>query len=308
MPSPDAKQNVTQRIIAVWQMIPGGALLFAVVPLLLLSYFGWYYYGAEHIDQAFYSVRKEQMTLTPQPAWIKHSVLDQVFEAGNLGRLSLLDPSSTATIAQAFEANPWVRSTMRVTKNVGSKVSVDVVFRRPLAMVHCKPGSREIAREQQLDLEAGFFPVDEQGILLPVKGNFSVGDLANYFLIYADGGAWPRGDFGMPFGDPRITEALKLCSYLEPERESLQIQRIKIEQDNRLSGRNDLVFVLQTADKHQIRWGHAPEAEGVGEPLAAKKLNSLAEWLQKLRSASATASHVDLLSTTTPVSSLQRPR
>lgn len=300
------KQSPLQRFISLWKLVPGGALLFAVVPLILLTYLGWYYYGASHIDQAFYAVRKEHVSLTPQPPWIRSSVLDQVFDSAKLDRLSLLDPKTCATIAQAFDASPWVKTTTRVTKEVGGKVLVDVVYRRPLAMVFYKlsvdPASQSGAPTAT---EQGFFPVDEDGILLPTHDNFGEEDLkqAKYFLIYADGATPHASDFGMPFGDQRVTEALKLCTFLEPVRERLQLHGVIVEQAPRVSGRSPLVFRLVTAgNKQQIRWGHAPGSEGVGEPTAQQKLQTLTNWLTEQLSSSSPAAQLDLLAVGPPPS------
>ena len=283
MTSPIASQATLQRLIALWKLVPGGALLFAVVPLILLTYFGWLYYGAEHVDQTFYAVRKENVLLTPQPEWIRSSVLDQVFTTARLDRLTLLDPSTCATIAQAFEANPWVKQTARVTKSVGGKVAVDVVYRQPLAMVYYNPSEGT----------PGFYPVDYEGILLPVEGNFTEEDVRKYFVVYA--GAAPRGEWGMAYGDDRVMEALKLCIFLGSQREALQIKGIYVEQDPRANGRSTLVFRLLMADQHVVLWGHAPDAEGVGEPTADQKLATLTHWLAEKRSNPSTPAQLDLL-------------
>ena len=70
------------------QRIPGGAVLFAVLALVVLGYFGWFYYGADHLDRALYSLKLENLTVTPQPAWIKSNVADEVFSHGRLDRIS----------------------------------------------------------------------------------------------------------------------------------------------------------------------------------------------------------------------------
>ncbi|MEZ6137861.1 MAG: hypothetical protein R3C53_23485 [Pirellulaceae bacterium] len=71
MANTPSEKALRQRVVDVLQYIPGGALLFAVVPMLVLGYLGWFYYGADHIDGAFYSVNFEHITVTQQPPWIK---------------------------------------------------------------------------------------------------------------------------------------------------------------------------------------------------------------------------------------------
>ncbi len=294
MSSP-AQKSFRERFAGIWQYVPGGALLFAIVPLVLLSYLGWFYYGAQHLDQALYALTAEHLTVTSQPAWIPTSnVRQEVFQRARLDRISLLDPKANATIAQAFEAHPWIRSTTRVTKVAGGKVAVDVVYRQPLAMVYCQPRSLDAQSAPQTVKEPGFFPVDAEGIMLPIE-DFSQAQVLEYFLIMADN-ATPSGQIGMAFGDVRIANALKVCGLLESERRRQKLQRVYVEQDHRSSGDSPWIIVLETTDKHQIVWGHMPGAEGMGEPSAPEKLRTLWAWLETQREAQATGKSLNLLS------------
>lgn len=306
MSSP-APKSFRERFAGIWQYVPGGALLFAIVPLILLSYLGWFYYGAQHLDQALYALTPEQLTVTPQPVWISTSkVREEVFQRARLDRISLLDPKANATIAQAFEAHPWIRSTTRVTKAVGGKVAVDVVYRQPLAMVYCQPQSLEASNAPQTIKEPGFFPVDAEGIMLPTE-DFSRAEVLEYFVIRADN-ATPTGQIGMAFGDVRIVNALKVCSLLEPVREREKLQSVYVEHDHRSSGDSPWIIVLETTDKHQIIWGHMPNAEGVGEPSASDKLQALSAWLTTQREAQATRKSLNLMSRSNRPVSHRLPR
>lgn len=294
MNSAKEPESLRERLVALLHLVPGGALLFAIIPLVVLGYLGWFYYGADHLDQALYAVTAEDLEVTPQPTWIRRNVTDEVFHNNRLDRVSLLDPKSNATIAQAFETHPWVKSAKRVTKSAGGRVAVDLVFRKPLAMVYCQPSDEaSAAGDDQSVSQAGFFPIDADGVILPVD-DFDESHVWEHFLIFAQG-ARPAGDIGMPFGDSRITEALRLCAFLEPQRKQLGIQRVYVDHDPRAQGPNTLIVTLETNDKHLVRWGHVPGAEDPRESAPADKLRVLNSWLEQQRSANQTAGTLDLV-------------
>jgi hypothetical protein len=267
--------------------VPGGGLLFALVPLLILGYFGWYYYGAEHLDRTLYSLREENIELTPQPAWIHGDVRAEVYRSGALSHVSLLEPQASATIAHAFDAHTWIKTTNRVRKTSGGKVKVDVVYRKPAAMVYFRRapaiGSQEGAKPSQ----ASCFPVDEEGFVLP-SDDFAPADVHNYFVIFAPG-ATPAGGVGMAFGDDRILEALKLCHLLEPQRTALKLACVYVEADaleQQLGALNSWILRVETVDNRNIIWGHAPGKETKDEPRVEEKIASMQTWLQAPASAS----------------------
>lgn len=261
--------------------VPGGGLLFAIVPLLILGYFGWYYYGAEHLDRTLYSLREENIQLTAQPPWIHGDVRAEVYRSAALSHVSLLEPQASATIAHAFDAHTWIKSTNRVRKTSGGRVSVDVVYRRPTAMVFYHPtpaiGSQEAAKPNR----GACFPVDEEGYVLP-SDDFASAEVHNYFVIFAPG-ATPAGGVGMAFGDDRILEALKLCRLLEPQREALKLACIYVQADQleqQLGALNSWTLTVETVDKRIIIWGHAPGKETKDEPRVEEKIASMQTWLQ----------------------------
>jgi len=261
--------------LALWmRYVPGGGLLFAVAPLLVLGYFAWYYWGAEHLDKALYAVKLENLVATPQPTWIRTSqVREEVFESGGLGQLSLLDPQASATIAHAFESHSWVQRATRVTKLAGGKVTVDIVYRRPVAMIHYDGND---SNSSSAEIKKGFYPVDEEGVILPTT-DFDSSQVKAYFLIYAEG-ATPPSEVGMVFSDPRVKQSLELCRLLESKRVELRLERIYVMRDDRLGGPSPWLIRLWTSDQRQIDWGHAPGSESPGEPSAQEKLAKLLKW------------------------------
>lgn len=278
-------QPVRQKLALLLQHIPGAALLFAAFLLIVLGYFGWYYYGAEHLDQALYSLRLENLTVTPKPEWIRSDVAEEVYQSNRLDRLSLLDPRANAAIAQAFETHHWVKSASRVSKGVGGKVMVDLVYRRPIAMIYVEHDVPDGAVTRKA---AGFLPIDSEGTMLPTQSDFGSEDVLKYFVIYAQA-ARPAGEVGMPYGDARILEALSLCQFLEPYREQYGLEVIEIHQDRLASGPSPWSLTIFTRDKRrEILWGHAPRIEQSGELPADEKLKRLLSWLQQPLPATAT--------------------
>lgn len=260
--------------LAQWMhYIPGGALIFAVTPLLILGYFAWKNWGAEHLDVALYAVRIENLVTTPQPTWIRNTkVREEVFKNSGLGQLSVLDPQASATIAHAFESHSWVQRASRVQKLPGGKVTVDIVYRRPIAMVHYDG----LANPTSSKDKKGFFPVDEEGVVLP-PADFDESQVFSYFVVVA-AGATPPSEVGMTYSDTRIKQALLLCRVLEPSRVELRLEGIVVERDDRMGGSNPWVLHIKTSDNRFINWGHAPGSEAPGEPTTQEKYANLIKW------------------------------
>ena len=273
--------------LAQWMhYIPGGALLFAVAPLLILGYFAWLNWGAEHLDKALYSVKIENLVTTPQPTWIRSSkIREEVFENNGLGQLSVLDPQASATIAHAFESHSWVQRASRVQKLPSGKVTVDIVYRRPVAMVYYD-GSYTTPSSSKI--KTGFYAVDEEGVVLP-SADFDENQVRSYFCVHAEG-ASPPEDVGMAFTDTRIKQSLLLCRLLESVRANLRLQHIYVERDERMGGPSPWVLSLETSDKRVIFWGHAPGSEVPGEPASQEKHSYLIKW----HADASSSLHIDL--------------
>lgn len=284
--------NLIQKTVAIAKRLPGGALIFAVIPLLIFGYLGWYYYGAEHLDEALYAIELDDIAITPTPEWVKADIRDEVYQIARLDRLSILDQNANATIAQAFEGHPWVKSTIRVSKLPGGGISVDLVYRRPLAMVYCEPRPLPDGTvAQDASSQGGFFPIDDSGIVLPVA-DFDKSQTREYMWIFAKNASF-LGDIGMPFGDPRITEATKLASFLEDERRQLNLRSIRVDATTQ-AAQNPLILSLGTQDNLTIKWGHSPGSEAQAEPSAASKFERLVRWLKSVRTGSNATSEIDL--------------
>jgi hypothetical protein len=251
-----------------FRSIPRTALLSMVGPslLLLLGYFGWYFYGARHVEYSLNGIRKENVLLT-QPDWIKSSVTDDVFQVSGLEKVSLLDAQAPVVIARAFDAHPTIRRTQRVQLVASGQILVKAEFRLPVAMVHC----------EERDGTSSFLPVDREGVLLP-RDHFTQDDVPRYIWIYAPGVKDSEDRLeGRRFGDPRIEQAAALCAYLQAYRDRAMISRVNV---YTVQGKPGWRFELITAgggDRTgpRIYWGCALGQEGITEPAPLTKLTKL---------------------------------
>lgn len=281
------------RIYLGFQLIPRGAMLSVVGPLILaiLGYFGWRYWGAERLDRALYSVSAERLEVTPQPQWIPGNVKDEVLSSGALADVSLLDRQATSSIARAFDSHPWVQETVLVEKSAGGHVRVRLTYRKPLALVFCQP-TTETDPNEPLKSKAGFYAVDENGMVLPSDG-FMVQSEKDYFLVFTEG-AKPPSIAGAAFGDPKITQALTLCKLLEPFRKTWALRSIHVQVDSGATTAQPWILGIVTFNKQQIVWGHAPGLEIAGEASIQKKIEKLKAYFQSQASSLPAPTVIDL--------------
>ncbi len=274
--SQSRQQPIFWNHLVSWlRSVPRVAILSMVGPsvLCVVGYFGWLYYGAHNLDMAYYGLKKENVHLTSQPPWIRNTkVLDVVFEQSSLSRLSLLDAKTPGYLASVFDAHPWVRKTTCVQPMAGG-VKIDVEYRKPVAMVACKRNEKW----------GDFFPIDADSVLLDSsdfidkkgaeKYTIDKKDAENYIWIYV----WPDGADtnrlqGQTFGDSRIAEAAKLCSFLLEDRERCRISRINVYPKTN-------ILEIQTVENEgpTFLWGNFLGREGPAEPAPAVKLAKLRE-------------------------------
>lgn len=280
-------RSFRDRMLHVLHVVPGGSLLFALIPLVIFGYWGWYHYGAIHIDRTFYSLKIDQVQISTQPAWIKSSVLEEVFKEKRLDRINTLDPSANADIASAFETHPWVKSATRVRKYSGA-VAVDLVYRQPLAMIQVPYQESESGKWKQ-----GFYPVDQDGVVLPVS-DFSQSQVFEFLLIDIEN--IDRTPTGMAYADVRVHHALKLAQFLEVsgQRSELEIKWLRVTRDNDVSTGKPWLLQLQTGDNRMVVWGHTPGDEVGGENPPDRKLSDLANWLKSERDKGSQGGQLDL--------------
>ncbi|MEZ6110223.1 MAG: hypothetical protein R3C99_04295 [Pirellulaceae bacterium] len=242
-------------------------LIAAVVLLLALvagAYFGWLHWGAVVMSDERFRLSADAIEITPPPAWIRADVKAEVVRDGLLGQLSLADPEATVKIARAFEAHTWVEHVERVTKRAPARVTVDLRYRRPIAMV---------------EVPLGYWPVDASGVLLPVR-EFSEAQTVDYLHILG-ANPEPAGPVGTPYGDRRVEQGAVIAVALERYWKDLSLHKIVAGERPSASRLDDPEFDLFTRRGVRLMWGRAPGHERPGEPSAAQKLAKLLEYVEQ---------------------------
>ena len=140
-----------------------------------------------HHDQ--YRLTLDQLTVTPPPPWLHTTdVREQVFrEAGFASNVWLHDPHLAEQVSKTFELHPWVAKVKKVSVR-GTKVDVDLEYRRPVCMVEVGPGLVQ--------------PVDVEGVILP-RDDFTPAEARRYPRL-AGATRMPVGLVGEPWGDLHV--------------------------------------------------------------------------------------------------------
>jgi hypothetical protein len=201
---------------------------------------GWIYVRNEVPWREDYVLRAENVVLSQPPPWIRSDIKSEVLRDASLDQpLSLLDENLTQRVFEAFPLHPWIARVERVTKHFPAKVTVDVVYRRPVCMV---------------EVPGGVYPVDEQSYLLP-SGDFSPVDASRFPLLR--GIDTRPGPPGTPWGDQHVLEGCRLAAVLGEVWLELQLASFAP-----LSPHDDphepCRFELTTRGGARIVWGHSP--------------------------------------------------
>jgi hypothetical protein len=248
------------------------ALVVAVLGVVAILMIGggavWRRFGPLVAGRERYLLPADGITISDPPDWIVGDVRGQVIaSAGLAGRLSVLDPDFLTKIESAFKLHPWIESVTRVEKQYPPAVFVEVIYRRPVAVIEAPLGE-----SKQL------LPVDAQGVHLPAV------DVPEIRLSYL-----PRvtGIVGQPaagqrWDDPRVAGAVDLAVQLADDWESLNLKDIVPSARPEVQGdRQYFVYDLVTRGGTRIVWG-APPRDGVpGEAEFAVKLARLKECVEQ---------------------------
>ncbi|QDT76738.1 Cell division protein FtsQ [Gimesia maris] len=209
-----------------------------------------------------YQIETKELSLQPiPPHYVPIDIVDQVIKRSELpARVSLLDQGLVLKIADAFQKHPWVEKVISVRKT--NTVEVEILFRKPAAMV---------------ELKQGLFPVDNAGVLLPPE-DFSVSD-ARRFPIITGVSSIPDGPAGTSWGDLSVTGAAQLAEALGPHWKELDI--VSIEAPPRVTADvtlDDLIYRLITAGGSEIVWGRSPKSQRRGELRVDQKIGKLEKY------------------------------
>lgn len=245
--------------------ISRGRVLVALGVIALLGWLShavWQQVGPRVIQQQEYLLAADRISTTPIPEWIEGNFVgDVVRDAGLDGRLSLLDDAFAEVVENAFVLHPWVESVARIEKRHPRGVYVELVFRKPVAVVEM-PASEGVV----------FVPVDSAGVHLPTK---DVADMKKRYLPRI-GGIVGRPPVGQQWPDARVIGAALLAEQLQDVWEDLHLvdilpsARPEIRGDHRY-----FVYELVTRGGTRVVWGAAPDASPPGEHEFAAKLSRL---------------------------------
>jgi hypothetical protein len=217
-------------------------------------------------NRAEYQLQTAEIRVNEIPQWVPKDLVTQVVNQSRLGaQRSVLEEGLTKEIAIAFQKHPWVEKVVQVAKHVPARIDVELIFRRPVAMV---------------EVPTGLLPVDGSGVLLPPT-EFTPEDARRYPLI-SQPKTSPRGAVGTNWGDPQVVAAAKLAAVLLPHWKDFNLTSIVIPAGLDLRAPlEELVFELQTKGGSRIVWGRAP---GVVYPLELsphQKIGRLEECLTR---------------------------
>jgi hypothetical protein len=265
MRSPELDKHRPIRAM-IRRLIKAPAALSVLWPVLLVvgGYAAWHQWGSIHIAKQYSGIDPTLIQVTEPPPYVRSNVVKAVYRDTAMEGLSLLDRQATAKIASAFSMHPWVRKVIGVRKLPGGGIDVRLDYRVPVAMVH-------VFKPQQNDTRSYFFPVDEEGVLLPTS-EFATADTRNYLYIEVPG-VYTTNPVGAAFGDPRVEAAARLAAVLAPHRESAKLRSIGVYGDPRQMEVPQLELTTQSGSR--IYWGSPPGGEASGEPTVEMKLRRL---------------------------------
>jgi hypothetical protein len=213
-----------------------------------------------------YQLDTAAIQITPLPAWIHSDIKADVARSASLdGSMSLLDDELTLRIAQAFGLHPWVAKVTRVSKSFPARVDVELVYRRPVAMV---------------EVSGGLLPVDRDGVLLP-SDDFSPSEAVAYPRI-TEIKTVPVGPQGSRWGDARVAGGARLAAVLTDDWQKMKLTRIApLVPSAGVRSPDDILYEVFSEGGLRIEWGHAPGSERPGDIKASEKLAQLRQFVER---------------------------
>jgi hypothetical protein len=210
-------------------------------------------------SQPEYLARTSELEITAPPAWIHADIKAEVIrDTGLPSELSILDDRLAGRLSQAFSLHPWVSRVAAVRTTYPMHIAVDLVYRRPVAMV---------------EVPGGLLPIDADGILLPTE-DFSP-EQARHYPRAAGINSTPLGPVGTRWGDPKVEAAAKLAELLADDWQQLGLRRISVREETTAESGRRLVLDLITRGGTTLFWGSQFGLEAASELKPAEKLNRL---------------------------------
>lgn len=225
-----------------------------------------------------YLLDARDIEITPEPRWIRANVKAEVLRDANLeGNLSLLDEDLARRVREAFEFHPWVQSA-RATKIYPARIRVEIVYRKPVAMVQVEHANR-----------VGLVPLDALGVRLPAE-DLSPLEKRRYPRLVRCG-ALPL--VGQQATDGRIVAGARLAETLLEAWEEMKLEKIVLPEPATMppvtveDDPSQRVYLIVARNGMQIVWGAPPGEEPQGEATAAEKLATLRHYLRQHEGADA---------------------
>jgi hypothetical protein len=220
----------------------------------------WRVVGARVLESSQYTVRLENIEVTPLPDWIHTDVRAEVFRSlGFDGPLSIMDDNLAQRIADAFSLHPWVSKVRRVSKYHPARVKVELDYRRPVCMV---------------EVSGGLLPVDVEGAWLRSE-DFSPIEASRYPRLVAIP-SLPVGSVGTRWGDSRVVGGAEVAAALASVWSQLQL--VRIVPSSRPESGEHYSYEVFTRGGTRIIWGLPPGADVSGSVPAAEKVARLQQY------------------------------
>lgn len=234
------------------------------------GYAVWQQIRSEVAASDDYRLTPDEIEITPPPPWVHGDVKSEALQSAGLdGPMSILDDDLVQKIQTAFSLHPWVASVVHVSKRHPAHVDVELIYRRPVAMVEVHENGAD-----------GLYPVDIDGVLLP-SNDFSPLE-ARAFPRLAGVESSPLGTVGSRWGDPVVAGGARIAAALTPhwaEWKLWSIHWLKPVAGSDASAPAD--FELITVAGQKIHWGAAPANEPPSEPAADQKIAELKAFVDQ---------------------------
>ena len=245
-----ARRSDCRVILIVAQAAPG-------------AYAVWQQIRGEVAASDDYRLTAQEIEITPPPPWVRGDVKAEALRSAGIDApLSILDDDLVQKIQTAFSLHPWVANVVRVSKQHPAHVDVELVYRRPVAMVEVHENGSD-----------GLYPVDIEGVLLP-SNDFSPLEARGYPRL-AGVESSPLGAVGSRWGDPVVAGGARIAMALSAhwaEWKLWSIHWLKPASGNDASAPAN--FELITGAGSAIHWGRlrAGQRTPPGEPTAEQKI------------------------------------
>lgn len=274
-----------------WLNAKGRGVIVAVTSVLLLLggfQYAWHRWGKRGVIGRAHVITPADIKTTPQPEWLHAEVKDEILRDVNITGSSILDTELTKRIHAAFASHRWIAKVNSVKKSYPAKVEVDLVYRKPVAVVEVqksdgKPGLVFIDADSALLSHADLAP----GHLSEKQADTLGAGLASGYLRITGGKLSAAGKmYGHNWENPAISGAAQIAAAWQDQWKATGLFRIAITEDTNAN----VVYELLTKDNQKIIWGHAPGQEIAGEPPPAEKIQQILAAIKKQGSLSSALS------------------